>query len=281
MKKLSVISLIMLLILSGCSGKEFTPYVTQNQEILELNTTYKAEDLISDAENVGLQFEVITNNIDTAHPGDYTVVYKITSPDGRKSTEKTFTFRVRDNDAPVLTIPEEIKLKLGQVFSIKDYASAEDSRDGNLTDQITYSGSVNAFREGSYEIVVSVSDSFGNTSEQKVTIIIEGSADGSYLENIVGTYKDISYTSGQAPTLTLNSNNTFTLYLNGCSILSAVEGDYVVYENRIYLKSPSYKFSDVPEEDLVSFIIQLDGTLQFNTELTICAPNYGDIFEKE
>ncbi len=54
-----------------------------------------------------------------------------------------------------------------------------------------------------------------------------------------------------------------------------------MFEDRIYLRSPQYSFSDKPEEDLVSFAVQLDGTLQFMTELDICAPNYGDIFKKQ
>ncbi|MBR2544536.1 MAG: DUF5011 domain-containing protein [Erysipelotrichaceae bacterium] len=281
MKKLSFISLILLLILSGCKGKEFTPFVTQTKEILDLNESYKAENLIDDVEDVGLQFEVLNNTVDTSKPGDYSITYKISSPDGKKSVEKTFVFRVKDHDAPALTIPDEIKLKQGQSFSISNYATATDSRDGDLTDKITYSGAVNAYKEGTYQITVSVSDSFGNTSSKTVNIIIESGDSASFQKQIAGNYTDITYTSGQAPTLTLNENSTFTLYLNGCSILSAVEGDYVMFEDRIYLRSPQYSFSDKPEEDLVSFAVQLDGTLQFMTELDICAPNYGDIFKKQ
>ena len=281
MKKLSFILLILIVTLSGCKGKEFTPFVTQTKDVLDLNESYRAEELIDDVENVGLQFEVLNNTIDTSKPGDYSVTYKILSSDGKKSVEKTFLFKVKDHDAPALTIPDEIKLRQGQAFSISDYATAEDSREGNLTNKITYSGAVNAYKEGSYQIEVSVSDSFGNTSSKTVTIIIESGDSTSFQTQIAGNYTDITYTSGQAPTLTINENNTFTLYLNGCSILSAVEGNYVMFEDRLYLKSPQYVFSDKPEEDLVSFAIQLDCTLKFMTELDICAPNYGDIFQKQ
>ena len=280
MKKLALISLILLLILCGCKKKEFAPFVIRKQEILELNQTYKAENLIEDVDNVGLIIEVLSNNIDTSRPGDYTVTYKISSANGKKHVEKTFVFRVRDNDAPILTVPNEIHLKQGQLFRITDYAQAYDSREGNLTDRIVYSGDVNSYHLGTYQIQISVTDSFNNTSVENVDIIIEPGNPSSFIEQIAGDYTDISYTYGQAPALTLNTNNTFTLYLNGCSILSAVEGDYVMYENHLYLMSPNYHFSDKPEEDLVCFVILMDGTLKFETELNICAPNYGDIFEK-
>lgn len=280
MKKLALISLILLMVLSGCKGKEFAPYVTQKQEILELNGTYKAENLITDVDNIGLIFEVLDNKIDTSRPGDYPVTYRISSANGKKSIEKTFIFRVRDNDAPVLTVPEEIRLKQGQIFSIGNYAQAYDSREGNLTDKIVYDGVVNSYREGTYQIEVSVGDSFGNVSRQNVRIIIEAGDSSSFISQIAGDYTDTTYTYGQAPALTLNTNNTFTLYLNGCSILSAVEGDYIMYENHLYLKSDEYHFSDKPEEDLICFVIMMDGTLRFESELNICAPSYGDIFEK-
>ena len=280
MKKLALISLILLMILCGCKRKEFAPFVIVKQEILELNRTYKAEDLIEDVDNVGLLIEVLSNNIDTSRPGDYTVTYKISSPNGKKHVEKTFVFRVRDNDAPILTVPKEIHLKQGQLFKISDYAQAYDSREGNITDRIVYSGDVNSYREGTYQIQVSVTDSFSNTSSESVAIIIEKGDPSSFIANISGDYTDVSYEYGQAPSLTLNTNKTFTLYLNGCSILSAVEGEYVMFENHLYLRSPNYYFSDKPEEDLVCFVIMMDGTLKFETELNICAPNYGDIFKK-
>ena len=240
----------------------------------------KAEDLIEDVDNAGLLIEVLSNNIDTSRPGDYTVTYKISSPNGKKHVEKTFVFRVRDNDAPILTVPKEIHLKQGQLFKISDYAQAYDSREGNITDRIVYSGDVNSYREGTYQIQVSVTDSFANTSSENVAIIIEKGDPSSFIANISGDYTDVSYEYGQAPSLTLNTNKTFTLYLNGCSILSAVEGEYVMFENHLYLRSPNYYFSDKPEEDLVCFVIMMDGTLKFETELNICAPNYGDIFKK-
>ena len=91
---------------------------------------------------------------------------------------------------------------------------------------------------------------------------------------------DSSYNSGQTPTLTLKSDGTFELYLNSCSVVNLVEGNYKQYENVLYLISPNYRFAYPDEADVARFIIQVDGTLMFDSKLEICAPNYGDVFVK-
>ena len=52
------------------------------------------------------------------------------------------------------------------------------------------------------------------------------------------------------------------------------------YEDVLYMTSEDYEFSYTAEENLVRFIVQIDGTLMFDSHLSLCAPSYGDIFEK-
>lgn len=281
MKK-KILLVLLAFLISGCSKKEFIPYVTLSQSVFDLNEEFDPLKVIVDSEKANLVFEVKDSNVDTSVPGDYEITYVIYSANRKNSVEKTYKIIVKDNDAPVLTVNDSIELFIGEPFSIEKYASAYDQREGDLTDSIHFSGVVNNYVEGTYELIVSVSDSFGNTASKNVKIIIKKARQEEHAEfTIVGDYTDVTYTSGQAPTLSLYQEGTFNLFVNGCSLFKSFEGDYVQYENIVYLISDSFNFSSDPKENVLHFIINLDGSLTFDTSLDLCAPNYGDLFTKK
>ena len=167
------------------------------------------------------------------------------------------------------------------MFILKDVATAYDETDGDVSASLHYQGSIDAYTIGSYKIVVSATDQFDNVTTKEVVVNVKNDEKASYKKTICGTYKDISYLTGQAPTLTLNEDGTFELYLNSCSVVNLVTGSYQQYQDTLYLVSNDYRFSVIDEENLVRFIIQIDGTLLFDSQLDVCAPNYGDVFSKE
>lgn len=279
MRKFRVIILLILIICGGCR-KAFDPVVIQTVNVIEQNSNVDPLTLIKDADDAGLVFEVKENTINTAIPGDYYVVYTITSKNGKDSVERRYDFAVADDDAPVLLVDDTITIRQGQNFTIFDHAKAVDERDGDVSDKITYSGSINTYKEGSYTINVTASDRFGNTASKDVTVVVTAVTNEQLADNIVGSYTDVSYTGGQSPTVTLNDDGTFILYINGCTVFSAVEGEYIVHEGYVYLSSSTQPFSSVIEENVVSFTIQPDGNLLFHSEMKSCAPNYGDLFTK-
>ena len=69
-----------------------------------------------------------------------------------------------DPEPPVLTLlgKSEITITAGQSYKEPGY-QATDNCDGDLTDRVQVSGSVNTNRAGTYKIYYSVEDSFGNT----------------------------------------------------------------------------------------------------------------------
>ena len=277
MRKL-VACLVVFLLISGCSSSKFDPVVRVKQEILDLNSEVDLTTLLEDVEDKGLSFEVVSSDLNTNIPGKYTVVYKISS--GKKSLETSYEFIVKDNDAPTISIADSIDILYGGSFILTDYASANDERDGDVSESLHFTGIINTYQLGSYKITVLANDQFGNEASKEVTINVLEDKKNTYKESICGTYLDSSYSSGQTPTLTLKSDGTFELYLNSCSVVNLVEGNYKQYENVLYLISPNYRFAYPDEADVARFIIQVDGTLMFDSKLEICAPNYGDVFVK-
>ncbi len=278
MRKFILILAILCLFLNGCSNKNFEPNVKQTVEILELKQEVDPLTLINDVDDVGLTFEVVNSNLDVNTPGTYNITYKVSL--GKKNTEMTFEFTVKDNDAPTIEMDDTINILYGGSFILKDYAKATDERDGDVSDSLHFTGSINTYKIGTYTIQVIASDRFGNEASKEVTVNVNVDEKNTYKETICGTYTDSSYTGGQAPTLTLKNDGTFELYLNSCTVVNLVEGEYMQYDDVLYLISPDHRFFSPNEADLVRFIVQIDGTLLFDSQLELCAPNYGDIFSK-
>lgn len=278
MRKFIMISTVLCLLLSGCSSKPFEPNVKQVKEVLELEQEVDPLTLISDVDDAGLSFEVVESDLDVNIPGTYKIKYKVSL--GKKNTEMIFDFTVKDNDGPQIEIDDTLNLLYGSTFILKDYAKAIDERDGDVSDSLHFTGSINMYKVGTYTIQVIANDQFGNETSKEVTVNVNADDKNTYKETICGTYTDISYSSGQAPTLTLKNDGTFELYLNSCTVVNLVEGQYMQYDDVLYLISPDHRFFSPNEADLVRFIVQVDGTLMFDSQLELCAPNYGDIFSK-
>jgi len=279
MRKKIFVALSILLVLIGCSSKNFEPLVSQVVEVIELNSTEDPLTFLKDVEEIGLEFTIVSSDLDVTKAGVYTIVYRISQ--GRKNVERSYTIKVRDYDGPVITIEDSIDILYGGLFILKDVATAYDETDGDVSASLHYQGSIDAYTIGSYKIVVNATDQFDNVTTKEVVVNVKNDEKASYKKTICGTYKDISYLTGQAPTLTLNEDGTFELYLNSCSVVNLVTGSYQQYQDTLYLVSNDYRFSVIDEENLVRFIIQIDGTLLFDSQLDVCAPNYGDVFSKE
>lgn len=74
---------------------------------------------------------------------------------------------------PELTLSGEVSatLQVGESFTEPGY-SATDNVDGDITDRVTVSGSVDIWHAGSYTLHYSVMDSFGNLAEAERTVTV-------------------------------------------------------------------------------------------------------------
>lgn len=116
-----------------------------------------------------------TNNpVDEDTLGEYTVTYSATDASDNEA-QKTRTVSVTDTIAPVITLTGDsaITLTVGDSYSDAG-ATATDTFEGDLTEDITVSGSVDTDTAGEYTLTYSVADSSGNnatTVSRTVTVL--------------------------------------------------------------------------------------------------------------
>ena len=107
------------------------------------------------------------------HEEDGVVYYSVTDAAGNK-TEAQRKIRYDDPVAPELTLKGKstVKLTVGDKWKEPGY-TAQDNVDGDLTDKVVISGSVDTGKAGEYELVYSVKDGYGNEASQKRTVVVE------------------------------------------------------------------------------------------------------------
>lgn len=113
-------------------------------------------------------------------PGMYTIDYTVSDSSGNEAKatrnitvlEKGEGKEIKDTTAPVLTVPGDVVIKVGEAFDVRKDVSAMDDVDGDLTDKIQISGKFDIRTPGTYVIVYRVSDNAGNTAtaERKITV---------------------------------------------------------------------------------------------------------------
>ncbi|UBH22194.1 DUF5011 domain-containing protein [Macrococcus armenti] len=123
----------------------------------------------SDVEDGDLtsSIEIVSNNVDTAIPGTYEIVYRVTDSDGN-----TFdlTRNILVSEAPTTDEPPTIvntgnnELVVGDSFDPMADVIAMDKEDGDITsDIIVESNNVDTSVPGTYQVIYKVTDSKGNT----------------------------------------------------------------------------------------------------------------------
>ena len=138
----------------------------------------------------------VTHNIDKNVVGTYTVTF--TSTDAHNNTEVvTRDFEVKDTTKPVITLTgaSEIILEVKRDAYEELGATATDNYDGNITDNIVISGSVNTNVVGDYTISYNVTDVHNNVADTVTRTI-----------HVVDTTK---------PVITLDENNVYTMEVHG------------------------------------------------------------------
>ena len=106
----------------------------------------------------------VSGNVDSKTEGTYTLTYTVT--DSYNNTAAvTRTVIVKDCNAPKLTVSGDSTqyIKLGDTYTTPSLKAIDDI-DGDITDKIKASGSVNTSKKGVYSVDYSVTDKAGNTS---------------------------------------------------------------------------------------------------------------------
>jgi cytochrome c peroxidase len=129
-----------------------------------------------------------SGSVNTANVGNYTLSYNVSDAAGNKATtviRKVNVILGSDNTAPEITLLGNKTMSIVQGTSFSDPgADASDNRDGNITNEITKSGSVNTNQVGTYTLSYNVSDAAGNnapTVQRTVNVTSSGSSDVSHI----------------------------------------------------------------------------------------------------
>jgi hypothetical protein len=119
----------------------------------------------------------ITGFVDTNNVGTYYINFNVTDQAGNVAQQVTRSITVNsvNSAVPVITLLGSLSITLieGDIF-FDSGATASDDDDGNITDQIFISGTVDTNTIGTYTLFYNVFDSDGNAANQVTrTILVE------------------------------------------------------------------------------------------------------------
>ncbi|EEL19402.1 cell wall anchor protein [Bacillus toyonensis] len=119
----------------------------------------------------------VDGSVDASKPGTYELTYTVSDSKGHTVTAKqtaTVKQKVEPTDeAPVLTVPAEATINVGDNFNPLAGVKAIDNEDGDITNKVTVDGSVDASKPGTYVLTYTVTDSKGHTVTAKQTVTVK------------------------------------------------------------------------------------------------------------
>lgn len=101
------------------------------------------------------------------------VIYKVKDSSGNETVVER-EIRYTDVVAPEIVLKGEssITLQAGDSYTEPGFTATDDV-DGDITDRVEVSGTVDPKRAGTYTVIYTVKDSFGNTAEAKRTVTVK------------------------------------------------------------------------------------------------------------
>ena len=113
---------------------------------------------------------IVKSNLETESVGTYTIIYSLQN----SSVTRTINVVERPDIITVIYLmgDKDMAMKVGDTFTDPGY-KAVDAIDGDLTDKVTRTGTVDTTKAGIYKIVYSVVNSKGVTTSTTRTISVE------------------------------------------------------------------------------------------------------------
>jgi hypothetical protein len=162
-------------IVQGNTAPTITLLGTTPMTVLQNTTFTDPGATASDMEDGNITNKIVkTGTVNTAVLGTYTLTYKITDTQGLTATT-TRSVRVSNgsNTPPTITLvgPATVSIKKGKTYTDQG-ATASDAEDGNITNKIVKTGTVDTNKVGDYTLTFTVTDTGGlqATVTRKVTV---------------------------------------------------------------------------------------------------------------
>ena len=114
----------------------------------------------------------ITGEVDSNRVDNYNLTYEIKDSAGNSMTVIR-TVTVRTNNPPIIKGIEPMTIQVGENFNPRLGVTAEDTEDGNLTDEIKITGIVNNQIPNVYNVTYEVTDKDGNLVSNIRAITVE------------------------------------------------------------------------------------------------------------
>jgi hypothetical protein len=115
--------------------------------------------------NLTVSIVVAGNDFNNSAIGDHNVTYNVSDAGGNVAAEKVRTVTVVDTTLPVITLIGDSNMSHGINTAWNDPGvTATDTRDGNLSAQVTVSGTVDVNATGANVLTYNVSDAAGNAA---------------------------------------------------------------------------------------------------------------------
>lgn len=138
---------------------------------IEVNSEYEDDGYSMTSSNGNVK---LIKNINTGILGKQYVVYELKTNLYNKYLIRTIN--VIDTAKPSISLKgnECVTIYLGSKYNEPGF-TANDNYDGDITDKVEVTNTINSSKEGNYEVNYKVSDSSGNITETKRTIIVKKS----------------------------------------------------------------------------------------------------------
>lgn len=174
---------------------ETVPVLTIEQPIIHINegenVDVKDYVKVTDVQDALVELKVPLTEL---HVGENQITVTATNRFGNTATA---ILTVIVNAKPVMALTQEVvELQLGESFLPADYVSVVDTEDGDLTDSLTITNSVDTKKAGTYEVIYEAKDSQGVTVSKALTVhVIDPNAKDENIEKEEMTNKEISHVS--------------------------------------------------------------------------------------
>ena len=137
-----------------------------NEITVKLNEIVYPEKYIKNAKNVDVEYDVITTNTLGKRYLSYTVTDMFS-----KHHYYYITVNVVDDVAPTIDGKDKVTVYTGSKLDLKSYIKASDNYDKDLS--INIDGEVDTSKEGTYDVLYTVTDKSGNKSSYTIKFTVK------------------------------------------------------------------------------------------------------------